>query len=538
MESDRIQNFNDRLNQWIAGQGFWFQLKYSMSGKKGLTGAGGYHFLRLAFRSLVFLVFAAAVGGVYLIRLPNTVGFAEKMEASIKESVRAEDVSLDGFSRVQGRMNIARLAVIGRENAFFTDFDAKNIVCRMGLLDSVTSPWKVGGMTISDLAINIRAGAGDAAAAGMLGDTIFNPHPGAEINSIDSEHTTVTWGFSVLAKGRIEGSQMKVRRRTDGWWIQFKGGTFSQNWLKGLEIEELSVICTRDGVTVEKGLLRKGGGSVVITGLTIRGAERPEVDGIAKLRNMPLDGMLPESAEYLVEGVVSGALRLSGSTNSQEGIGMSGRIELGEGDWLVLRERIPLLRALRMVDSFNNYRRVRFVSGSFDLKSGGGRLEIGEIDLVAGDLMTMKGGLAVRPPTKEEKEKALEHPSPGSPLAVESGGIRASGQDGFTLKRAAEESRRKTGDSNTNKLLERYEATVEERAFEVEMATRLADGLRYEGGLEITVRPDAFDQAPSLKMAHPVDEGTGRIPLQVPVFGTLDLVTFAQAEEIYAKGKR
>jgi hypothetical protein len=538
MEPDRIQNFNDRLNQWIAGQGFWFQLKYSMSGKKGLTGSGGYHFLRLVFRSLMFLVVLGLAAGVYLIRLPNTEGYAEKMESSMKEALRGKEVMLEGFSRDQGRMGIVRLAVIGGENAFFTDFDAKNITSRMGLLDSVASPWRMDGLSMSDLVINIRAGAGDAATAERLGDTLFNALPGVEVDSIDCDNTTVTWGFTALSKGRIEGSQMKVRRRDNGWWIQFKGGTFSQNWLKGLEIQELAVTCTPDGVTVEKGLLRKGSGTVDVSGLTIRGAERPDVNGIAKLKNMPLNGMLPEAAEYLVEGVVSGALRLSGSTNSQEGIAMAGQIELGEGDWVVLREQIPLLRALRMVDSFNNYRRVRFLSGSFALESGGGSLRLEEIDLVAGDLMTLKGGMVVRPPTKAEKEKSMEHPTPGSPVSVEAGGIKQEGEDGFSLRRAAELSRKKAAGGVQDGLWQRYEATVEERAFQSEMAAKLVESLRYEGEMEITLRPDAFDQAEPLKAAHPVDEGTGRIPLQVPISGTLDLVTFAQAEEIFAKGKR
>lgn len=198
MEPHRIQNFNDRLNQWIAGQGFWFQLKYSMSGKKGLTGAGGYHFLRLAFRSLVFLAVLGVVAGVYLIRLPNTDGFSERVEASVKQAMKGKEVMLEGFSRDQGRMSIVRLAVIGRENAFFTDFDAKNITCRMGLLDSVTSPWRMEGMSMSDLAINVRAGAADAATAEMFGEILFSPIRGVSVDSIDCENTTVTWGFTAL----------------------------------------------------------------------------------------------------------------------------------------------------------------------------------------------------------------------------------------------------------------------------------------------------------------------------------------------------
>jgi hypothetical protein len=32
MESEQSQNFNERLSQWVANQGFWFQIRYSMTG--------------------------------------------------------------------------------------------------------------------------------------------------------------------------------------------------------------------------------------------------------------------------------------------------------------------------------------------------------------------------------------------------------------------------------------------------------------------------------------------------------------------------
>ena len=32
METEQLQNFNERLSQWVANQGFWFQVRYSMSG--------------------------------------------------------------------------------------------------------------------------------------------------------------------------------------------------------------------------------------------------------------------------------------------------------------------------------------------------------------------------------------------------------------------------------------------------------------------------------------------------------------------------
>lgn len=539
MEPDRAHSFNERLNQWVASQGFWFQLKYSMSGK-GLTGSGGYHFLRLVFRTLVFLLVLGVGAFFYLLRLPNTEGFKESVEEGIVTGLKGEDLKMDRFNREQGKLTIARLAGTGKEDAFFTDFDAKNINCRMGILDSVRKPWRTGGLMISDLHMNLRAGAMDAASAARLGDVLFQNDQDLEINSIDVENATLTWGYSEFTNGRIEGSVLKVRRRGEGWWFQFKGGTFSQNWLRGLEIREISLVCLPgEGIRLEKGLLGKGAGSFTFQELSIKGGERPAVEGKADFKNLPMECMIPAVVAQMMEGAVSGKLELSGSTNSQEGIGMTGKVELGEGDGILLRDRIPLLRVFRLVDSFNNYRRVKFQEGSFNLKSGNGRLELGEIDLTAGDLMTMKGGMTVRPPTKEEREKAVEVPPRDSPFASEPLPTPAEpDREEFSLKRAAQESRKKAGKQGVGNPFERYETVAEQRAFESVMAGRFAEALRYEGGLQITIRPDAFDQAPELKQEHPVDETSGRIPLKVPISGTLDLVTFGQAEAIYSKGRR
>ena len=55
MESEQSQNFNERLSQWVANQGFWFQVRYSMSGS-GMKGRAMFHLLRIGFRLLVFLL--------------------------------------------------------------------------------------------------------------------------------------------------------------------------------------------------------------------------------------------------------------------------------------------------------------------------------------------------------------------------------------------------------------------------------------------------------------------------------------------------
>jgi hypothetical protein len=66
----------------------------------------------------------------------------------------------------------------------------------------------------------------------------------------------------------------------------------------------------------------------------------------------------------------------------------------------------------------------------------------------------------------------------------------------------------------------------------------LSKTLRYEGSFKISLLPDAFDRAARLAAQYPVDLNTGRIPLTVPVEGSIYDITLKQAEEIYQQGSR
>jgi hypothetical protein len=533
MESERTQNFQDRLNQWIASQGFWFQLRYSMSGK-GVRGSGLYHILRLTARVVVFLLVLAAGMMIYLTKRSGTEGFKNDLEAAIVRETVAREGKVEGLQRIQGKLSMTHFAARADEGAFFTDVYLTDVSCRMGIFDGLVSPWKPGTITATRMDINLRAGARDEHDAARLGDALFKSRPNVEVNSFDVDNATVSWGYSEYNRGLIRDSQMKVRKRGSDWWFQFKGGTFSQNWLKGLQIELIEVVCGSDGLVFEKGILKNGNGTLDLAGLKVTGKERPEVAGTIRLKNLSLQGMLPIAAESLVEAVVSGSLRVSGSTNSQDGIGFDGNLTLGQGDAVMVRDRLPLLKALKAVDVFNNYRRVSFQGGSFHLKTGKGRMEISEVDLVAGDLMTMRGGFLVRPPTKEER--ALAGDASTRPAATSADKQESPDEIEFTLKRAAAESRKK--DKKDPGVMGRYEIRVEERRFAEQMTASIAEALRYEGEMEITLHPAAFDQSAALQEKYPKNTVLGRIPVKVPLEGGLGALTLRQAEEISSKGKQ
>ena len=66
----------------------------------------------------------------------------------------------------------------------------------------------------------------------------------------------------------------------------------------------------------------------------------------------------------------------------------------------------------------------------------------------------------------------------------------------------------------------------------------MARTLRYEGEFRITIPADAFERAPHLKVQLPVDPKLNRIPMIVPIEGTLYELTLKQAEDLYQQGRR
>jgi hypothetical protein len=80
--------------------------------------------------------------------------------------------------------------------------------------------------------------------------------------------------------------------------------------------------------------------------------------------------------------------------------------------------------------------------------------------------------------------------------------------------------------------------SIEMRRQQTRASERMSRMLRYEGGLRITLQPDAFERATRLNEIYPADAVTGRIPMQVPISGYLYELTLRQAEDIYQQGKR
>lgn len=544
MQPDHVHNFQERLNQWVANQGFWFQIRHSVLGG-GFGGKVMFHVLRMAMRLVIFLILLAIGSWVYLAKRTDSQKFKATLENSLRESLAVKDLAISP-SRTQNHLDINRLGAEGSPGTFFSSLEARNIRCRMRLTDGLFGVWDPGVIAISQLDVDLRAGADDAESAASMSGIIFTPSPNVLVNTIDVANANLRWGYSARTRGSITSSQLKLQRTESGWRINLKGGKFSQNWLKDLEIVEMTVLCEPDGLFFEEARLRRGNGTVDFSELRIEAGERPLVKGTILIKNLDLESVLPPSHSAILNGTFSTELTVSGSTNSSEGLAFQGMVTMDGSDVISMRDRVHLLKALSVVDYSRNYHRVDFNEGSFQFKSVGGGLHLSDIKLRAEDLLSLEGQMVIRLPNDEEVRAAVEKgmfagssdffsANPEAPL------LTGAGDSNFTLKRAANEAKQgRDGLQNpeTMSLFDRLGLSLEMRKLEVEAAERLSRMLRHQGEFVITLPADAFEQAPNLRKKYPPNLEIGRIPIRVPIDGYLDEITLQQAESIYEDGQR
>lgn len=489
-------------------------------------------------RIVVFTIIVGLGLWFFLIKQTGMENYQAKVRASLKEKLGAEEIQVRGFSREQGKLNINRMAMSGGDATFFTGLEVRNLKCRMGLLDGFSKVWDPGQVTISRMDLGLRAGADSEEASKAIAKVLFQDTGRLALNSIEVADMSLRWGYSERTRGAIVGSKMTAQKLKTGWRLKFRGGTFSQNWLRKLEIEQMSLVFGKKGIVFEEVILRKGDGYLSLVDGKVAAGQRPAVSGLLKLRKVELAALLPAVLRDYVEGTISGEFRVFGSTNSSDGVGFKGKVEIDGEDVVILRDRIPILKALSVVDAFNNYRRVDFRSGSFGVHTHGGKFNISDV-IIGSDLgISLKGELSIRYPTPEEAMAMGQ-------INVDSGsygdGILNDDElndTRITLKEAAKRTKGSSGfDGNEpDSLFDRLGLNLENRRLEERATEKLSRSFRYNGDFVLVLPGDVFVRAPELEEKYPAVNG--KIFLDVPVQGFLHELTQRQSNQIYELGGR
>ncbi|MEM1084756.1 MAG: hypothetical protein AAGI48_11660 [Verrucomicrobiota bacterium] len=506
-----------------------------------------FHLLRIAARILILVVVAALGFTFYLAKRSDSQDFKDGLKDRFAESMAASDAELKDFRRDQGEGRIRRVGAVGTSMSFFETLEASNLSFKMGFLDGLHGDWEAGIVVGNWIDAHVKAGANSPEEAAAAAESLFKQRKGFDVTGLEFSKARVSWGYD-RRLGKIEGSTMNANRVSEGWRFNFNGGTFTQNWIRDFEIVHLEMLLTPSKLIVEKGILKAGDGRVEFEDVEVEGGMLPELSGRLVLKHVPIEFIVPAKVAERVSGRVSGELELSGSTNSTEGIGMEGRIDLENRDYLQLRSSFPLLDALDVVDVFNSYKRVGFESGGFNLKTGGGEMLISGLNLDFRDVMSLQGRLSVRFPSAEEAARRIGD----NPATIMTPMVRETEEERerkrkISLRRAAEERRRaiEEGEGETSEQGQANTAFFDELAARRdsedvlrEARLRELNTLIFEGGFRITIPGDAFERSRALRERYPVDQATGRIGIDVPLSGTLPELTLRQAEEILNEGGR
>lgn len=523
--------FNEQMNEWVSRQGLWFQLRHAADGQTIVA-----RLLRVFIRLFIILVIALFFLWLYLVKRVEGDAFNAKITTALEEVLAAENCEVGSIHKARDTITISSVKADGTAGSFFHKAAARVIRLNMGITDGVIGKWSADAVNITQLDLEVKAGDRDDAAAAKSFAALFAKYENFEFERIEVDVANIQWGYSETNSGSITNTTMSVVRNGDSWNIELSGGMFSQNWLRNLEIQKMIVVCDKKGIHIKEAKLRSGLGTVAFS-LDMGSGGKPEANGTLQLTSMPLKALLPARYEDWLAGTISGKGKISGSTNSQEGIVMDIDFTLGEGDVMVLRDRLPLLSALSVVDLYNSYRKVSFDEGGFHIKTGGNRMEVSQVALQAGNLLDLKDGqFVVRPPTNKEIASALNikdlevvNKVIENKWKFEDDEMIRAGTSGGELSHAArgvvgevvqgKSDVTKVKDVLTTSILNESKVSI------------------FEGSVQIGLNGDAFDKAEKLKAAYPEDEASGRIWVRVPLNGRLQTLTLKQARKFYIMGK-
>jgi len=426
------------------------------------------------------------------------------------------------------------LASRGGENTFFENMEAFAVRFHQGFVGRFSGKWNVGVINVDRLDLELRAGAETAESAAKISQILFKQAKEYQITGLNCESVSLRWGETESTKGFLQGSEMTSNRVGDHWLFTFKGGTFSQNWLNDLKVVELVVSCTPEKMVFEKASFQREGSKVDLKGLEILTGKDPVVNGTARIQHLNLDDILPSSASGYVAGYISGNFKMSGSLNSEAGVIYEGLVKLGGADLISFRDRVKILDALALADSKNKYSRLTFTDGSFMLRTAKGGMELTQLSLKSGDLLTLSGEIKLRPPTfQETSQAAIRQMQLDLTPSIQEAAAAGQGSSPSAKSPAARNQNASSAKEVTDgtDLLE-MESSADARASSLTAAELAMKSYRYGGSLRISLLPDVFEKAPRLAARVPQDILTKRYYIDIPLEGTIEDITLQKAQEI------
>lgn len=517
VDQQRLNEYQSKVSDWIGRQGVLFQFRYART-----VGAVtlGRHLSGLTVKLVLFLVVAGVCGFFVLNRHFDSPGYGEKVAGQVANALGAGEIEVTGFSRNFGKGDFQFLELKGGEESFFYEAKFEKLRGEFSFLTGVTDSWRPSAISIKKADLRLKAGGSeDEMKLGF--SSIIESLKGQGISQIKIEDCSFSWGYSKLTFGRVRNSDFRAVLHEGIWEVELSGGTFQQNWLGPLAIKSADLKIGMGGIKIESLNLESNGGEADLKGSISGPVNMPTFDLAGGFNSLPIEKLIKingvSTREY-IEGRISGDLKIGGSSNRQ--VELSGQVKLDENDSVTIRERWSLLRALSILDNERTYLRIDFNQGSFAFSTGGGGIEVSEINLNAGNKARLLGSFKTRLPTQAEAAEtlgikltnnfSLDYTDSSAAQELENDRMRIDSRDdelgfGVDIERSIDDGE-----------LEVPKAQLSVKELEALRMRQEMEVHRILGDLKLAVPASSFNSSKALLEIYPKDElGWRWIPIEL-----------------------
>ena len=517
VDQQRLNEYQSKVSDWIGRQGVLFQFRYART-----VGAVtlGRHLSGLTVKLVLFLVVAGVCGFFVLNRHFDSPGYGEKVAGQVANALGAGEIEVTGFSRNFGKGDFQFLELKGGEESFFYEAKFEKLRGEFSFLTGVTDSWRPSAISIKKADLRLKAGGSeDEMKLGF--SSIIESLKGQGISQIKIEDCSFSWGYSKLTFGRVRNSDFRAVLHEGNWEVELSGGTFQQNWLGPLAIKSADLKIGMGGIKIESLNLESNGGEADLKGSISGPVNMPTFDLAGGFNSLPIEKLIKingvSTREY-IEGRISGDLKIGGSSNRQ--VELSGQVKLDENDSVTIRERWSLLRALSILDNERTYLRIDFNQGGFAFSTGGGGIEVSEINLNAGNKARLLGSFKTRLPTQAEAAEtlgikltnnfSLDYTDSSAAQELENDRMRIDSRDdelgfGVDIERSIDDGE-----------LEVPKAQLSVKELEALRMRQEMEVHRILGDLKLAVPASSFNSSKALLEIYPKDElGWRWIPIEL-----------------------
>jgi hypothetical protein len=195
------------------------------------------------------------------------------------------------------------------------------------------------------------------------------------------------WGMTETTRGELRDASILAGRERDGaWMIEIPSGTLNQNWLRGLKLTNFRARYADGVLALENTPVQLGGGTATLGG-RIRCAETPVFELALQVENLPLETFCGDPFDRFFSLQASGTLNIGGSTNLSSGITVAGTLQATGGSI----RGLPIQHALASATTRIRFREFDITSGTIEIATGGGRLEVKSFTLASRTDVTVRG---------------------------------------------------------------------------------------------------------------------------------------------------